>query len=70
MIVQTPAAVVDVPLDGDVVEVPALARVHRSRLAFAVGITLAALPVLVLDNLPATAESSEAARRGVVEIRR
>ena len=55
-----PTAVVDVPLDGDVVEVPALARVHRSRLAFAVGISLAALPVLVLDNLPATAEANEA----------
>ena len=59
-VVQTAAAVVDLPLDGDVVEVPALARVHRSRLALALGVTLAAMPVIVLDNLPATAEANEA----------
>lgn len=40
-------------------EVPAIARVHRSRLAFAAAITVAALPVLVLDNLPATAETND-----------
>ncbi len=47
-------------VDDDTVEVPALARVHRSRIAFAVSVTLAALPVLVLDNLPATAEPNRA----------
>ncbi len=33
-------------------------RVHRSRLALAVAVTLAALPVLVLDNFPATADAA------------
>lgn len=32
-------------------------RVRRSRLALALAITLAALPILVIDNLPATAEA-------------
>jgi hypothetical protein len=32
--------------------------VHRSRLAFALAVTLAALPVLVLDNFPATADTT------------
>ena len=34
-------------------------RLHRSRLAFAVAVTLAAVPVLVLDNMSATAETNE-----------
>jgi hypothetical protein len=33
------------------------ARATRSRVAFAVAVTLAALPVLVLDNFPATADT-------------
>jgi hypothetical protein len=41
------------------VEVEPLTRVHRSRLAFALAVTLAAVPVLVLDNMSATAEPSE-----------
>jgi len=40
-------------------EVPPAARVQRSRLAFALAITLAALPILVLDNFPATADAAE-----------
>ena len=36
-------------------EIPPLARVQRGRAAIALSVTLAALPVLVLDNLPATA---------------
>jgi rare lipoprotein A len=35
------------------------ARIDRHRLVFALGATLAALPLLVLDNLPANAEASE-----------
>jgi len=42
----------------DDLEVAPLARVQRSRLAFAAAITVAALPLLVLDNLPATAETN------------
>ncbi|MEQ1787358.1 MAG: hypothetical protein ABL966_09915, partial [Acidimicrobiales bacterium] len=44
----------------DVLEVSPLARVKRSRIAFALSVTLAAVPVLVLDNMSATAETSEA----------
>ena len=40
-------------------EVPPPARVHRSRLAFAMSVTLAALPILALDNFPATADTGE-----------
>jgi hypothetical protein len=40
-------------------EIPLPARVHRSRLAFAVSVTVAALPVLVFDNFPATADTGE-----------
>jgi hypothetical protein len=43
----------------DEAEVPAIARVRRSRLAFALAVTVAAVPVLVLDNLPATAETND-----------
>lgn len=56
----TPAPAGDVALEADELEVAPLARVHRSRLAFALAVTLAALPVVVLDNLPATAETSDA----------
>ena len=35
------------------------ARVRRSRLALALAITVAALPLLVIDNLPATAETED-----------
>jgi hypothetical protein len=52
------APAVEVALVADDAEVAPIARVHRSRLAFAVAVTVAALPVLVLDNLPATAETS------------
>jgi len=48
-----------VALEADDLEVAPLARVQRSRLAFAVAITLAALPLVVLDNLPATAETND-----------
>jgi hypothetical protein len=44
----------------DELEVPPIARVKRSRLAFAVAVSIAALPVIVLDNLPSTAEANEA----------
>jgi len=40
-------------------EAPALARVRKGRAAIALAVSLAALPVLVLDNLPATAETSD-----------
>ncbi len=56
----TTAPLIDIPLEDELQEVPPLARVHRSRLAFALAITMAALPVIVLDNLPATAEANEA----------
>jgi len=49
-------APVDAERDG---EIPLPAQVHRSRLAFAVSVTLAALPVLVFDNFPATADTGE-----------
>src|SRR3546814_13283662 len=45
-----------VELDG-LTPVAPIARVHRSRLAIAVSMTVAAVPVLVVDNLPATAET-------------
>ncbi len=40
-------------------EVSPLTRIHRSRLAFAMAVTLAAVPVLVVDNMSATAETNE-----------
>jgi len=46
-----------VPLELEPTEVTPAARVRRSRLAFATSVTLAALPVLVVDNLPATADA-------------
>ncbi|MET0728135.1 MAG: transglycosylase family protein [Acidimicrobiales bacterium] len=39
----------------ELTEVPPLARVRRSRLAFALAVSVAALPLLVVDNLPVTA---------------
>lgn len=42
--------------------------VKRSRLAFATAITLAAVPILVLDNLPASAARAEPLERPVVEL--
>jgi len=45
-------AEVDAPVD----EVPVPAQVKRSRMAFAMAVTVAALPILVVDNLPATAD--------------
>ena len=56
----TPTPVGDVALEADELEVAPLARVHRSRLAFAVAVTVAALPLIVLDNLPAIAETNDA----------
>jgi hypothetical protein len=44
------------PVELDTTEVAPIARVKRSRLAFALAVTMAGLPVLVLDNFPATAE--------------
>jgi hypothetical protein len=40
-------------------EVSPLARVRRGHWALALAVTVAGLPVLVLDNLPATAETNE-----------
>ncbi|MGK2948585.1 MAG: hypothetical protein ACSLFP_08415 [Acidimicrobiales bacterium] len=51
------------PVDGEVTPV---ARVQRSRLAFALSITLAAVPLLVVDNLPATAETDRSELAAVV----
>ncbi len=50
------------PVDLEVAdaEVPAATRLHRSRLAFALAVSLAALPVLVVDNMSATAETNDA----------
>src|SRR5690606_38920186 len=47
-------------------DLPPLARVRRSRLAFAVAATVAAVPVLVIDNLPATAAPDEVEMAGAV----
>ncbi|HEX4866024.1 MAG TPA: transglycosylase family protein [Acidimicrobiales bacterium] len=44
---------------GELAEVPPIARVKRSRLAVALAVTVAALPVLVLDNLPSTAQAEQ-----------
>ena len=58
-----PAAEVQpVSLEADDLEVSPLARVKRSRAAFAMAVTLAALPVLVIDNISATAEPTDQAR--------
>src|SRR3546814_11409286 len=46
-----------VELDG-LTPVAPIARVHRSRLAIAASMTVAAVPVLVVDNLPATAQAA------------
>jgi hypothetical protein len=54
-----PAAELDPADDVDLLEVTPVARVQRSRLAFAVSVTLAALPLLVLDNMPATAGTDQ-----------
>lgn len=52
----TPEVVLDIELD----EVAPPVRVHRSRLALAIAVTVATLPILVIDNLPATAEADDA----------
>jgi hypothetical protein len=44
---------------ADAAEAARLARVPRHRLALALAVTAASLPLLVLDNLPATAASAE-----------
>src|SRR5687768_17289778 len=49
-------------------EVSPLTRVQRGRAAIALSVTLAVLPVLVLDNLPAEAQPSEAALAAVATI--
>lgn len=46
-------------LGPDDAEAAPVARVHRSRLAVALAMTVAAVPILVLDNFPATADTSE-----------
>ena len=53
---------VPVEVELDPAEVAPVVRVKRSRVAFAVSITLAALPILVLDNLPASAGSGRPGR--------
>ncbi len=45
-------------IELDSTEDAPIARVHRHRLAFALVATVAALPILALDNLPATANTS------------
>jgi hypothetical protein len=50
----------------DPTEVLPVARVKRSRLAFALSITLAALPILVLDNIPASAGAETSENAGAV----
>lgn len=47
------------PVELETTEVAPIARVKRSRLAFALAVTVAGLPVLVLDNFPATADPGE-----------
>jgi resuscitation-promoting factor RpfB len=42
--------------------------VKRSRLAFAMAVTVAAVPILVLDNLPASAARAEPLERPVVDL--
>lgn len=49
----------DLEVELESTEVLPAARVQRSRLALAVAVTLAALPILVLDNFPATAATTE-----------
>jgi outer membrane biosynthesis protein TonB len=46
----------------ELVEVPPTARVKRSRLAFAAAVTVAALPILVVDNLPGAPASASSER--------
>ena len=48
-----------VAADVDETGEPVVSRVHRSRLALALVATVAALPILVLDNLPATADTDQ-----------
>lgn len=49
-----------VPSDDDAAaEVTPLARVKRSRLALALAVTVAALPLIALDNLPAIAQDND-----------
>ena len=47
-------------LEAEDAAVPSRERVHRRHLALALAVTLFCLPVLALDNLPATAETNEA----------
>src|SRR5688572_5152609 len=49
-------------------EVSPLTRVQRGRAAIALSVTLAAMPVLVLDNLPANAQTSDGALAAVATI--
>lgn len=53
------------PAADDDVQAPFAARVHRSRFALALAATVAALPILVLDNLPAAANASEQVSTGL-----
>jgi hypothetical protein len=46
--------------EQELLEVVPAARVQRSRLALAMAVTVAALPILVLDNFPATADTAGA----------
>ena len=59
-------ALVEAELDPT--EVVPVVRVKRSRLAFALSITLAALPILVLDNLPASAARAEQGESATIEL--
>jgi hypothetical protein len=58
--VAAPVAATPIDLQAGDLEVTPVAHVHRSRLAFAVAVTVAALPVLVIDNISARAETNEA----------
>jgi hypothetical protein len=49
-------------------EVSPLTRVQRGRAAIALSVTLAAAPVLVLDNLPANAQTNDEAIAAVADI--
>jgi hypothetical protein len=51
----------------DVAPVPEPVKPHRSRVAFAAAVTAIALPLLVIDNLGATAEPNDTPRAEIIE---
>lgn len=64
----TPVSPTELLLEAADAEVSPLSRVQRSRLAFALAVTLAALPVVVLDNISATAETNDAPVEAVATV--